>query len=161
MTNKLIGGKKPLSEKKNFGPQFEELSFDGSDLHLPNKFMGELKRLGFEFRFIHSGEYRNAQNTHRRGWKVFKRSDFQENGSDIMDYGFGLDGFSPAGTVERKEMVLAIRPIEHGDKHRQYLKDKADRQSGDYNKRVADEMRQKIKQTKSDVRIYEGFDENE
>lgn len=149
--SKTINGKKPISSKPT--ANFDE--FDdpfGNPLQLPQAVKDKFKAQGFELRFINIKEVNKLGGYHKRAWVPYSKDRF-----DTIDLSEFHWGGSPDGKVIRGDLVLAVRPIELGDKHRAYLKQKADRLSQS-EKQSAAELR---KIAAGRAVIHEGYDENE
>lgn len=156
---KIKDGKLPLSSKSQIGPRFDNVDFMSNVLKLPEAFVAQLNKLGFEHRFISSIKLSDMQGHHNRGWKVFHIGDFNKEGRDIIELDSYLQGLSPSGSINRAEMVLAIRPTEMCNRHRAHIQRRTDVQSGDHVKRAAEQMRESAKQSGTRVPITEGYED--
>lgn len=153
-------GRKPVSERK-VGPSFEGITFGASQLDLPPGLKNQLENLGFSCRFINAKQLSDAGGYHRNGWKPFRRKDFQENGKDVVQLDASIWGNSPDGVVQRKEMILAIRPVEMTEAHRRHIQAKTDRLAGNATKQAAESLKRTAKENRVDVQVHEGYEDND
>lgn len=148
----IKGGRKSIAKKAtrvNFNPD----EIFTSRLKLPADAEAEAKAKGWELRWVDAASMFTNGGQHKNGWIPYKRSsEFKD------DYGFKV-GNDPEGIVRRQSVILAWRSIEQSEKHRTYLKDRADRQSKTFKKDKAAELRTQAKDV--DIEIHEGFDDNE
>lgn len=154
-----INGKKKVTEPK-VGPSFEGISFGASQLDLPKGLRDQLSAFGYDVRFINSHQLSSMGGYHQNGWKPFKTSDFLSEGKCVIQLDPYLMGNSPDGTIQKKEMILAIRPKEMTAEHKKHLAQKVARQSGDATKKAAAELRRISKEHNLNVDITEGYDDN-
>lgn len=116
-------GKKPLSTRKSNSVSYDKIF--GNVLSIPEAVQKVMEEQGLEGRFIDRVQYSDQSNFHRRGWKAFKYNEYVNIEGKSL-----LDGIGPDGVVRRGSLILAVRPIEVGNQHRQLLKNRAGRQSG-------------------------------
>ncbi len=152
-------GKMPLSSKATIGPSFEDVDFMGNNMKLPKTFVDQLLELGFECRFISRQKFDSLGGYHRRGWKPFVGKDFKQDGRDIIKVDPYLWGSSPDGTINRAEMVVAIRPVSICEKHRAHVQQRTDVQSGNQVKRAAEGIRESAAKKGEKVNISEGYED--
>lgn len=151
-------------EKKNFAKKgdqkkdtqvggFNYDEFYSNDLALNPEIKAQLKSEGLEWRFINRLQFREKGNSHRSHWQPYQLK--TANGQA----GVGTDA---EGMVVRGDLVLAVRPKEIADRHRQFLEAKRARYRG-YNREVADEMRQRAREegVSRAMKVHEGYDDNE
>lgn len=150
-------GKKPVSEKPN-GPIFSEDDIFGSALSIPEAVKEDIENNDLECRFVDSKILLDNHGYHKRGWTAYRKAQgnpvAKESGSTINSQEF-LYGSDPHGVVRRGSMVLAVRPKAVGDKHRLYLKQKAERYSQAAHKSNADQLRQMARGYRVDTRVEE------
>lgn len=154
-----INGKKKVSGPK-LGPSFDGITFGASALDLPKGLKEQLSEFGYDVRFINGAQLSSMGGYHQNGWKPFKTSDFMSEGKCVIQLDPYLLGSSPDGTVQKKEMILAIRPKEMTAEHKKHLAAKVARQSGDGTKKAAAELRRISKEHNLNVEITEGYDDN-
>ena len=157
MNKGTIEGKKPLNKKRP-GPDFDDEIFGRNDMDIPVKLAKKLTEIGYSYRYISAKGLQDSGGYHKNAWKPLRRQDFQENGRDILED--VLWGSHPDGTIRRKEMVLAIRPIEMSARHRAEIQAKTDRQGNNVQKKAADQLRRVSESNNLGVEITEGYDEN-
>lgn len=154
MSNQIKNGRKPLSSKPAQTQVFEEDIF-GNALAMDPALKVELQEQGLEWRFVDRKQLTDMGGYHKRGWQAYKR-----RGHATMDKQEFVFGSSPDGYIYRGSLVLAVRPISVGDKHRAVLAQRADRYK-QVNKTAAKELKQKANEAGLDVEIHEGYEEND
>lgn len=111
----------------------------GSPAKIPNDVQAELDEKGLEGRWINWQKYQSYGGTHRRGWVPFKSESRAKFANPIL-------GDDSNGYIRRESLVLAARPKELGDKHREYLRERAQMLNpGRAAKEARDELQQRIK----------------
>lgn len=157
MSNQIKDGKKPLSQKPKQAPSFAAPGI-GDKLYVQDTLKQALKDKGLEYRYIDVNKY-NQSNYHENGWVPYK---LEQSDIDIMKDSRGgfLGGVSPEGYWRRQSVVLAVRPIEFGDTHRQILEQKRERFQN-VNRQKAEEIRRMAKDARLDSKILEGYEDNE
>jgi hypothetical protein len=140
----IKNGKKPLSERRP-PAVLSEPDFFGNQLVITNEVKAELERKGLEYRFIDYKKYVSEGNQHNRGWKVQKLESLSKTESFLF-------GDSPDGIIRRGSLVLAVRPIEQGDKHRAWIQSRQNVQNG-RKQAMADELRAVARQNSLDTII--------
>lgn len=153
MSTKIINGKKPLSAKPQ-GSNFVTEDIFGNTLALPEGLAKTLEEQGLEARWVNAKQLYANQGYHNRGWVVYKQAS-----SGTIDNASFLRGNDPDGLVRRGDCILAVKKIEAAEKHRQYLKDKAERQNRT-SKDAASELRQMASAGGVKTQIHEGYDED-
>ena len=147
------GGKKPVESK----PKQSLESFNFTDdpftnpLRLPEGLRKAFEKEGLEVRFINIKRLNEMHGFHNRGWKPYTK---EFANIEVNEFHWGT---SPDGKIIRGDLVLAVRPISLGDKHRAALKQKADRLNLNQKKNAA-ELR---KLAAGRAKIHEGYDDNE
>ena len=144
----IKGNKVPVSQKRvvkeepiNISDVFQ------NDLDLDPSLVQELKEKNLAYRFINAAQY-GKTGSHRARWIPYKR----ETKSVTL---FGSD---PDGFVRRGDLILAVKPIEAAQKHRQLLDQRAKAQAG-INSQHAEQMRQFAKESGVKTHISEGYGE--
>lgn len=155
-----MSGKQPLAKKPKYLSQFSEGDMFTDRFAINKSLKDKLKQLGLEVRFINRKRLEEVSGYHERGWKVFKRADFLENGEDALE-GAGLGGTSPDGVIQIAHDVLAYRPIWMGDKHRADIAKRTKLQSGDKMKAAAEDLRETARRSGVKIKVLEGYEENE
>lgn len=148
-------GRKPLAAKKTVASLTHDDIF-GNAMTLPPELKAELDEQGLEPRFVDFKKLKEMDGFHEKGWTVYKKED-----SDIIGNNEFRFGSTPDGVVRRGSMVLAVKPKASAEKHRAYLRQKAQRYSKSFVKRTTDELRQIARDGNVDARIYEGYEDNE
>lgn len=156
---KSLAGKKPLSTKPKVGPAFDDVDIFGDKYNI-GKLKGKLKDLGFEVRFVNKHLLDMVGGYHQRGWKVFKWADFidAEGTNHLSD---ALEGRNPDGVIQIAHDILAVRPISMGDRHRADIDKRTKRQAGLHLKNAAESLRESARMRNADVKVLEGYEENE
>lgn len=150
----LNKGRKPISEKPTQRVISPEEVF-GNSLKLDPELEAELDAKGLEGRFVDYKKLVEFAGYHKHGWTPYKRDISATIGS--ADFKFGAD---PDGLVRRGTVVLAVKPKEKVQIHRDFLKQKAQKYSQS-NKNLAQEMRDYVRRDGSSAEVLEGWDSNE
>ena len=153
MSKPTINGKKPLSSKRRPTGPAGIPDFFKNPMELPQDIMDDLESKGLECRWISYKDYVANGNSHGKGWSIYKAPKRSE--TDTFTLGNGPDGI-----IQRKEMVLSVRPKAMGDKHRAYLQHRADLQNKTFKKSKADEIRQMARDADLGA-VVEGYEEQE
>lgn len=153
--SELKNGRKPIRNKQQAEYINEEELF-GNPLKLPPSLEAELKAAGLEWRFIDSKKLYQNHGYHDKGWTPYKRDASETTKADFKE------GADPDGVFRRGSLILATKSKEACEKHRQVLRQKADRQKS-YNKSKAAELRQMAKESFKDAKkvIYEGYEDEQ
>lgn len=152
----IPAGRKPLSSKpKPSMLQHDELF--GNACSIPQELRDELEAKGLECRFIDAKRLYEMNGYHDKGWVPYKREAKSSDTVNASDWKFGTD---PHGVIRRGSLILAVKTKEQVQKHKLYLKQKADRQKG-FNAEKAQEMRKFARDNNLPAEIHEGFEENE
>lgn len=150
--NKIISGKKPLSARESYKESTTEDIF-GNQLALPDGVKKELADQGLVGRWVNAKTLYANQGYHPKGWVPYKRK-----ASDTIESKDFLTGNDPSGIVRRGDCILAVKKMEDVQKHRSYLRGKADRYTR-FNKEKAEELRMIARETGLNNVIQEGYDE--
>jgi hypothetical protein len=119
-----------------------------NELELDPILLKELKEKGLAYRFINGTHYRK-NGSHRARWIPYKR----ETKSEL----FGAD---PDGFVRRGDLILAVKPEQAAQMHKQLLKQRAQAQSNAViNKTHAEQFREMAKESGVKTQVSEGFGE--
>ena len=148
MAKSTIGGKKPLSSKAKSSGAFGVPDFFKNKFAIPEWALAQLAAEGKEGRYIAYKAYVENGNTHDKGWTIHK---FKPESTSASDPGLNADGI-----IRRGDSVLASRPKEFGDKHRQYLRYRAELQGSSFKKSQANELREMARQ--ADITVHEGYE---
>lgn len=108
----------------------------------------EITSKGLEYRWISYRHYVENGNFHKHSWAVYKPE------KKDSDQGFYL-GNNPDGIIRRGDCILAVRPKELCEQHREDLADRANRQKYGHKKAMANELRQMAKDGRLDTKIDE------
>ncbi len=156
MSENTKKGRKPLTSKKPSVDLNPDSVFTNR-LMIPKGIQDKADANGWELRWVDAKEMHANGGQHKNGWIPYIQPK-EDAAKDTFGFKFGND---PDGVVRRTSVILAYRPVEQGDKHRAFLKARADKQSGSFNKTEAEKFRRQAKQDNISVEILEGFDENE
>lgn len=154
MSEKLVKGRKPFKQAPR--RQVKDLREDdlfGNMLKLDPDLEKELAEKGLEARFVDAGKLYAANGYHPKGWTVYKR----QTASGTMDFKFGND---PEGIIRRGTMILAVKSKEQAERHREFLRQKAEL----YNSvvpRMAEELRRTAKENNVDAYVDETYGEDD
>jgi len=154
MANQIKGGKKPAPKKRKSVALNPDEIFTNR-LNVPADVIADAEKNGWELRFVDATELQKNGGQHKNGWIAYKR---KAGSTDDFGFKFGND---PDGVIRRTSMYLAYRPIEQGDKHRAFLKQRAERLSGAFNKQEASRLREEASKSGLEVELLEGFEENQ
>lgn len=152
MSEKIVNGKKPLSARQSYKAAVTEDIF-GNRLALPEGLKKELEDQGLEGRWVNSKELYANQGYHPKNWVPYKKKS-----SDTMDTRDFLSGSDPSGIIRRGDCILAVKKLEDAQKHRAYLKQKADRYTR-FNKEKAEELRNYARESRVNSTVDEGYEE--
>jgi hypothetical protein len=126
-----INGKKDISTKPSSAPRYS--TWTKNFLDIPKEVAKELEEMGHEGRWISLTEFSKNGNFHNHGWVPFRpKTPSSENSFHY--------GNNPDGIIRRKELVLASRPKEICELHREDIQQRTNRQSHK-SKAAADELR--------------------
>lgn len=117
----IRNGKKPLSTKAPM-PTIGLEDIFGNTLGIDPELAKEIKAQGLAMRFISGKKLAEMGGYHPFGWKPYKRE-----GAKIDTTHSFLQGNAPDGLIHRGDCILAVRPIELNNKHKDYLKQEAKR----------------------------------
>ena len=147
----LRGGRKPLTAKRPV-PVLSEGDLFGNALSLDPMLKAELDAQGLEGRFVDAAKLFQMGGYHPKGWTVYKR----KTASGTMEFKFGND---PDGIVRRGSMILAVKSKDQAEKHRAFLRQKAELYSSVI-PRQAEELRKMARDNNVDVEVDESYDED-
>lgn len=119
MSNPIVGGKKSIAEKPK-SKSLKELFRPRNLLDIPEEIKAELEQKGLVARWVDSKQMADGGNVHKNHWQVYRR-DAAKVSSEAQAF-----GLPPDGTVRRGTLVLAVRPKEIQEAHREALQEKAD-----------------------------------
>jgi hypothetical protein len=136
MSNKLVKKKSAfLPEKGNI--------FGHNRLDVPKHYMDEAEERGWEVRWISAKQLKENSGVHKNEWMVYKfKSKPQAENFDPNEFAFGKD---PEGIVRIGDCVLAVRPKEIGDAHRNVLAKKRALKKGTKKNKIS-EFKEEMKQ---------------
>lgn len=153
--NKIVGGKKPLSARETYKEAALTEDIFGNTLAIPEQLRKELEDQGLVGRWVNSKTLYANQGYHPKQWVPYKKKT-----SDTMDTKDFLNGSDPSGIVRRGDCILAVKKTEDVQKHRSYLKQKADRYTR-FNKEKADELRSLARENRVSTVVDEGYNEED
>lgn len=143
-------GKAPLKSKDVADTSSSLADMYMNPLKVDENLKSELKSKGLEYRFINLKTYQDM-GFHRAHWRPYKRES-----SAPQDSGFAADG---EGYMRRGDLVLAVKPKEHADLHRNQLRLKAKLQSNPNTVRAA-ELKQMMQSAGISGKVHEGFEDD-
>lgn len=113
--------------------------FGANQLEVHQDYLDEAADLNCECRWVSAKTLKENFGEHQRGWAAYKFKSRPACGTmKPEDFAFGHD--AEKGVVRRGDMVLAIRPIEMGDQHREMLAERRNRYKS-YRKAKIDELK--------------------
>lgn len=152
MSKPTINGQKPLSEKKKTVSQYSG-GYKRNLLDLPADLTKELKSQGLEHRWIAYKPYVDNYGFHRNGWEVYK-TDKQTRPDGA------INGNHPDGIIRRGDLVLAVRSTETNEQHKADLRMRREILKGKKSA-AAQQLKQMARESFSNAKVYEGYEENE
>lgn len=152
----MKNGKKPLSSKPK--PMLQESDIFGSPFTVDADLKAEISAKDLECRWVDYKLLAEMGGYHRRGWRAYKR-DKKEDTATLSNQEFLL-GSSPDGLIRRGTMVLAVRPVSVGDKHRQLNRNNAAIYQN-HTKSEANDLRKIAREAGVDTKIHEGYEDPE
>lgn len=153
--SKIIAGKKPVSARETYKNEALTEDIFGNTLALPEGLKKELAEQGLVGRWVNAKTLYANQGYHPKNWVPYKKKS-----SDTIDTKDFLNGSDPSGIVRRGDCILAVKKTEDVQKHRTYLRQRADRYSR-YNKEKAEELRNLARENRVDMNIDEGYNEED
>lgn len=155
----IKNGKKPLSSKPTTGPKASLDAIFGNPFAIDPDMQRRADEKGLALRFISPARLQQMGGFHERGWRPVKRT---ELGYDNMGAEIQVFGADPNGYIIRQGMLLAARPKELNEAHKALLKQQAAQQSNALvQKRHAQQLRENVARRGVDVRIDEGYGDDE
>lgn len=146
------------SRKKPFAADTGNI-FGSNRLEVPQVYMEEAQEMGCEVRWISAKELKEKHGHHDKKWIAWKfRTKLDDGILDSSRFAFGAG--DSEGVVRRGDLVLAVRPVEVGDAHRQQLAEKRsiyNRFGAAKRKEYKDFVRSAMGK---DAKAYEGYDED-
>lgn len=137
----------------NRDPEFDSAEFTYNDtLKLPSSLKTFLTSKGLDWRFLNATQFRAAGNYHRSHWKPFIIKDYPEL--------VGTLSTSIEGMIQRGDLILGIRTKAISAKHREFLAER-NRRYNNFAKDEAKKLRDDARKKGLDVKIHEGYDEDE
>ncbi len=156
----LLKKKKGVSvnEKPGAKQEGEKMSMSYTDffnnrLQIPVDVADEAAAKNLVLRWINAKEFRNNQGMHKSYWQIFK-ADCLKSSKDSI---YGAD---PEGILRRGDLILGCRSRELHEAHQGALEDR-NRAYKQHNKKAAQKMRQDAARAGVDIKIHEGYYENE
>jgi hypothetical protein len=152
-------GQKPLSSKPKTTPRLLLDDIFGNTLGVDPEIKKALDAKGFAIRWINAADLQAKAGYHPRGWRPVKLKECGTIPSNPQDFMYGSD---PEGYIRRGELILGVRSKELNDKHKAYLEQAAAaRAVTASSKAAAAELRKYASEAGVDMKIQEGFEENE
>lgn len=155
MNNKIVAGKKPLSARENYKNESLTEDIFGNTLALPEGLKKELADQGLVGRWVNAKTLYANQGYHPKNWVPYKKK-----ASDTMEAKDFLQGNDPSGIVRRGDCILAVKRTEDVQKHKAYLKQKANRYTK-FNTEKAEELRNLARENRVNSTVDEGYNEED
>ena len=149
----VLDGKKSvkaIQQELGFGELPGSYALKGSSLDIDAALKKELGDKQFAYRFINFKTYKE-RGFHKSHWKPYKRTSTPTGGAQYT--------VDPDGYTVHQDLVLAVKPLEWHEAHKQYLRGKAERIANPQ-KLKAQEFRESMKQAGVNSEVVEGFEEN-
>lgn len=147
----MANGRKPIKAKTKPADGF--LKADevfGNRMSIPADIKQELLDQGLEGRWLNAKDVHQNQGYHKRGWSVYRRKSDKIN----SEWSYGND---PSGVVRRGDSILGVKTIEDVSKHRQYLAQRANKQSLRASDREgAKALKKSVAEAGLDTKVQEG-----
>lgn len=146
-------GKKPLATKQTTTiPSHNELFGDATSLSPELK--KELEEQGLVPHWVDYKQIRDMDGYHKKGWVIYRKE--KNDIIDNQEFRFGRD---PDGLVRRGSMVLAVKTKADWIKHKEFLKNKAERYGSYFKKRQVTELQKLAKNSGLDSTVVDGYDD--
>lgn len=150
MAKQIIAGKKPLSAKP-VSRGFNTDDLFGNTLGVDPAIQKEIDTKGMTARWINASQLEAMSGFHQKGWRPYK--------CDTISASDSFFGKSPDGYIRRGDCVLAVRPKELHERHKQYLEERAS-QGKQAQKAQAEELRRFARKAGLDeMQVLEGYDD--
>lgn len=121
--NKPKGRRKPLVKKATAADGFIKADeVFGSRMAIPPEVKEELDAQGLVGRWLNAQEVHQNQGYHKKGWTVYRRKSDKIN----SEWSYGTD---PSGVIRRGDSLLGVKTKEKVELHKQYLAQRAQKQS--------------------------------
>lgn len=147
--------KKSLSSKKTAPAVQGPPNFMQDKLVLSKPIADYIEAQGQDWRWINYSKYVDAGGIHDNGWTAFKLPEALKGAPGTL-----ILGNNPDGIIRRGECLLATRPKEYSQQHREWLKHKTSLQSGAKRaKEAADNLKAMARESGVSAEVEEGFDE--
>lgn len=150
--SKVVNGRKSIAAKAAV-PMTDDIF--GNRLALTPELKQELAKQGFEGRWVNYKKLLDNQGHHEKGWVAYKRQK-----SDTMEASTFLNGTDPDGYIRRGDSILAVKTVDQAERHRQFLRSKAERQQA-YTKEKAAELRSLARNAGMNSVVDDQLDEDE
>lgn len=147
------GGKKSVKQVHQdlgFGDVPNNYDVNKSDLDIDTELAQELQTKGLVHRWINRTRFQKT-GFHKNHWKPYKRE------SRPGGYVSNIDS---DGYTIMQDLILAVKPVSWNDAHRQYLKNKVERQTN-VQKRQAEEFKQFSEKSGLKTEIDTGYGEDD
>ena len=120
-----------------------------------NELKKELADQGLEGRWVSYKELVENQGFHQKEWVPYKRKK-----DATIDSSTFLNGTDPDGFIRRGDAILAVKTAEDAERHRLFLRERAQRQLG-YNKEKGDELRRMARDSGLSTRIDDEYGDDD
>lgn len=146
---KLKDGKKPIATKPT-NPSLEGY-IPMNALDVPPKLKKQIEAEGYEFRWINAARLRHNSGFHKNFWQPYE-VDYAKLG--LPEF---MRGTTPNNHLIRGDSVLAVRPVEIGNRHRAQLQRRASRLKAAAGTKGIQEMKQMAKDSGGSIQVHEGY----
>lgn len=150
------GPRAPVSEKGVTKPfEIEEWAdsytdFYSNTLVVAKALQDELRGKNLEWKYINANQFRANQGHHKAHWKPYN----YKSGSPVTE----IQGVDVEGFIRRGDLILGVRPVELGNKHRAHLKAKNDLLDN-ITKSQADQLKESAKERGVNIKVEEGYED--
>lgn len=155
MATNLKNGKRPSSQRTRPAPVAADEIFI-NPLGLDPELVKVIKEKGHVHRFINAIQYKRFGH-HPAHWRPISRKTLKDWGYATMDAHAFTDGSGPDDFIYRgQDLVLATRPKDINERHKQYLRQEADRVNASaLMENQAEEIRARSRH--DGLRVHEGY----
>jgi len=152
----MKNGKLPLSAKTAPKSNLFAEKF-GNRLAIPEAVQNEIDSQNLAARWVAANTLAANNGYHKNGWVAYK-----SKGTNVGDFRFGTD---PEGVIRRGSMILAVRPMEIHESHKEFLAERAQAPIGKdrkaHQRQAAKELRKMAQDSGINTVIEEGDEDND
>jgi len=110
----------------------------------------EIASKGLAYRFINEGEWRRNFGRHKYGWRPYNIS----TGGALVD----LKGLTPENVYRVGDLLLAVRPLEMQEKHKDVINKRRERLNN-LNKTQGEELKDQLARAGVATKVVTGYDD--